>query len=170
MRIFAFLIILYSFEVLAAEFPAGWRLPTEKELAGEPLRNELPSKYARLDTDLNNDGKLDHVYLLKSTQYPGEGLFVKLSMPKGYEWQLLDRVEWGAEYADTPLIMRIDLAKPGSYKTACALGFWQCGPDEPAVLKLERAAIWQNRFDDATAIWYWDDDNQMIKKVWLGGP
>jgi len=36
MRIVAFLIILFSFEALAAEFPAGWRLPTEKELTGEP--------------------------------------------------------------------------------------------------------------------------------------
>ncbi len=112
MRIIVFLIILYSFEALAAEFPAGWRLPTEKELAGEPSRNESPSKYSRLDSDLNNDGKVDHAYLLKSTQYPGEGLFVKLSTPTGYEWQMLDRVEWGAEYADTPLIMRIDLATP----------------------------------------------------------
>jgi len=98
MRIVAYLIILYSFEALAIEFPAGWHLPTEKELAGEPLRVDSSSKdarkYAQLDSDLNNDGKVDHAYLLKSTQYPGEGLFVKLSTPEGYEWQLLDRVEW----------------------------------------------------------------------------
>jgi len=101
---------------MGAEFPAGWRLPIEKELVGEPSRNDSPSKdahkHSRLDSDLNNGGKLDHVYLLKSTQYRGEGLFVKLSTPTGYAWQLLDRVEWGAEYVDTPLIMRINLAKP----------------------------------------------------------
>ncbi len=97
MRIITFLIILYSFKALAAEFPAGWRLPTEKELSGEPSRNDSPLRdahqHSRLESDLNDDGKIDHVYLLKSTQHPGEGLFVKLSTRSGYEWQLLDRVE-----------------------------------------------------------------------------
>lgn len=168
MRSTVFLIALISFNALAAEFPDGWRLPMAKELAGDPLRDASPSRYARIESDFNHDGVIDYVYLLKSTLYPGEGLLVKLSTSTGFEWQLLDRVEWGEEFADAPLIMRIELAKPGDYKTACALGYWQCGPDEPAVLKLKRASIKQDRFDGAKAIWYWDERSTALKKVWLG--
>jgi len=163
------LFIVLSTPALSSELPDGWRLPTEKELTTEPPRDGSPTKYARASSDVNNDGKIDHVYLLKSTRYPGEGLLIKLSTLAGYEWQLLDHVEWGEEYADAGLKMRIDLAKPGEYKTACASGYWQCGAGEPAILKLKRAAIWQDRFDGATAIWYWDTHNKIIRKVWLGG-
>jgi len=78
---------LYSFEALGIEFPADWRLPMEKGLTGELSRNDSllkdAHKHSRLDSGLNNDGKIDYAYLLKSTQYPGEGLFVKLSTPAG---------------------------------------------------------------------------------------
>ncbi|MCF6322917.1 MAG: hypothetical protein L3J89_01100 [Gammaproteobacteria bacterium] len=155
--------MLFSFEALALAFPADWRLPTEKEMAVESPLNQT-----RIESDFNQDGKLDHAFLLKSINYPGEGLVVYVSTATGYEWQVLDRVEWGEEYADAGLKMRIKLAAPGRYKTACALGYWVCGPEEPEVLELKKAAIYQNRFDDAIAVWFWDKGINQFKKVWLG--
>ena len=169
MRSIALLFVLCPFNTLAAEVPADWRLPTEKELISEPSRNESLTKFARVDSDFNNDGKIDHAYLLKSVRYPGEGLLVNISSPTGYKWQLLDRVEWGEEFSGVGLIMRIGLAKPGSYKTACAYGYWECTSEDPGELKLERGAILQDRFDGASAIWYWNEGSKKFQQVWLGG-
>ncbi len=163
MRIISFILMLFSFEALALELPADWRLPTEKE-TGADLQ---PGK-ARIESDFNQDGKLDHAFLLKSSNYPGEGLVVHISTATGYEWQVLDRVEWAEEYAGAELKMRIKIAHPGRYKTACALGYWACGAEEPAILELKQEAIYQDRFDGAIAIWFWAKDAKQFKKVWLG--
>ncbi len=160
--------LLASGSLLALELPADWRLPTAKELVTEPPRDDSPLRYAQVESDFNGDGKLDRAYLLKSVHYPGEGLLVRLSSPAGYVWQLLDRVEWGEEYASAGLKMRIELAQVGSYKTACALGYWQCTSDEPDMLELMHAGIYQDRFDGAIAIWFWDHPRQQFKQVWLG--
>jgi len=168
MPIIILLVLLLTGPVLAADFPEGWRLPTEKELIAEPPSAGLLLKYAQVDSDFNDDGKLDRAYLLKSTHYPGEGLVVSVSTSQGNEWLVLDRIEWGEEYAGAGLKMRIKLAQPGNYTTACALGYWQCEPDEPAVLKLKRAAIYQDRFDGAIAIWFWHKETKQFKKTWLG--
>ena len=164
MPIIILLLTFLSAPLLASDLPEGWRLPTERELPGD----DSLTNYAQIESDFNNDGKLDRTYLLKSTAYPGEGLIVNISTSQGNEWLVLDRVEWGAEYADAGLKMRIKLAQPGNYTTACALGYWQCGPGEPAVLVLKRAAIYQNRFDGAVAIWFWQKETQQFKKIWLG--
>ncbi len=163
MRIIGLILILFSCEALALELPVDWRLPTEKEMT-----TESPLKQARIESDFNQDGKLDHAFLLKSVNYPGEGLVVYVSTATGYEWQILDRVEWGEEYAEAGLKMRIKIARPGRYNTACALGYWTCGPEEPAVLELKQVAIYQNRFDGAIAIWFWDKGDNQFKKIWLG--
>jgi len=168
MPIIILLLTFLSAPLLASDLPEGWRLPTEKELIAVPAGADSLSKHAQIDSDFNDDGKLDRAYLLKSINYPGEGLVVSVSTPQGSEWLVLDRVEWGAEYAGAGLKMRIKLAQPGNYTTACALGYWQCGPGEPAVLVLKRAAIYQDRFDGAVAIWFWQKETQQFKKIWLG--
>ncbi len=168
MPVIILLFMLLSMPIAASAFPDGWRLPTDKELITEPPRDDSPLKYARVESDFNGDGKMDYAYLLKSTQYPGEGLMVRLSTLSGYEWQLLDRVEWSEEFSTAGLKMRINLAQPGGYKTACSFGYWQCGEDEPAVLKLKGSGIYQIRFDGVVAIWFWDMQYQRFKKVWLG--
>jgi hypothetical protein len=164
MPIIIFLLTLLSMPSLASDFPEGWRLPTERELSGD----DSLAEYAQIESDFNDDGKLDQAYLLKSTAHPGEGLIVNVSTSQGNEWLVLDRVEWGEEYAGAGLKMRIKLAQPGSYTTACALGYWQCEPDEPAVLELKRAAIYQDRFDGAIATWFWHKETKQFKKIWLG--
>lgn len=151
----------------AVEPPAGWRVPTEKELAAEPLRNESPTKSAEVVGDFNGDGILDHAYLFKSTKFSGEGLAVRLSSPKGFIWKIVDQTDWGKEYPNVDLAMGIDLAKPGDYKTACAKGYWECGTNEPEVLKLKTPGIWHFRFESAASIWYWDKKGSEFKQIWI---
>jgi len=163
MRMMGLILMLFSLDALALPFPADWRLPTAREMTAEP-----PLKQVRIEGDFNQDGQLDYAFLLKSVNYPGEGLVVYMSTVRGYEWRVLDRVEWGEAYAGAGLKMRIKLAMPGHYTTACALGYWACGPQEPGVLELKWVAIYQDRFDGAIAIWFWNKNSKQFNKVWLG--
>lgn len=161
------LLALSSQIVFAVEPPIDWRVPTEKELAAEPLRNESPTKNAKVVGDFNGDGISDRAYLFKSTKFSGEGLAVRLSSPKGFIWKIIDQIDWGKTSPTADLVMGIDLAKPGDYKTACAKGYWKCSPNEPEVLKLTTAGIWHFRFESAASIWYWDKKYAGFKQLWI---
>lgn len=160
-------LVLNSQLALAVEPPAGWRIPTKKELAAEPLRGKSPTKSAEVIGDLNGDGTRDHAYLFKSTKFSGEGLAVRLSSPKGFIWKIIDQTDWGKEYPNVDLAMGIDLAKPGDYKTACGKGYWECEKNEPEVLNLKTPGIWHFRFESAASIWYWDKKSGEFKRVWI---
>jgi len=165
--IFSFLLVLMPCSGFTVELPVGWRAPTEKELASEPLRNNSPTKNAEIVGDLNGDSKIDRAYLFKSTEYSGEGLLVSLSSPSGYVWKVLARIDWGEQYPSVDLAMGIDIAEPGNYKTACAKGYWECRPDEPETLVLKSPGIWYFRFESAASIWYWDNNREEFKQIWL---
>lgn len=75
--------------------PEGWRYPTTEEVSGELERGDSPTKYIKAVADFNGDGINDEAYLLKSTKYSGEGLFVHLShKQKGYRWLKLATIDW----------------------------------------------------------------------------
>ena len=168
MRSILVLFLALSVQVaFAVEPPAGWRTPAAKELAENPLRNESPTKNAEVVGDFNNDGTLDHAYIFKSTKFSGEGLVVSLSSPKGFIWKVIKEINWGKEHPNVDLVMGIDLAKPGDYKTACAKGYWECGPNEPEVLTLKTQSIWHFRFESAASIWYWDMKSSEFKQIWI---
>jgi len=147
--------------------PDGWRLPTEAEMADEPLRNESPTKNAIVVADFNGDGKQDYAYLFKSTKFSGEGLLVKLSSPQGYVWKVIAQTDWGDKYPSVELAMGIDLAKPGRYETACSKGYWACKAGEPKSLKLTKAGLLHFRFESAASIWYWDGKTREFRQVWI---
>ena len=158
---------LFTFSAYAIELTNGWRFPTEKELAAQPMRSESPSKNAVVESDFNGDGKTDHAYLLKSTTFSGEGLLVKLSTPNGYTWKVLDKIDWGEKYPAVDLAMGIDLVTPGDYKTACSKGYWECKENEPETLMLKTPGILYFRFESAASIYYWDKESMEFKQVWI---
>lgn len=151
--------IIFSQITLAIEPPNGWRLPTDKELSGEPLREKSPTKNAKVIHDLNSDGKADHAFLFKSTEFSGEGLLVYLSSPGGYSWEVLSEIDWGKKYPIVDLVMGIDAAEPGEYETACGKGYWECEKNEPETLILKAPGIWHFKFESAASIWYWNEDS-----------
>lgn len=162
MPVVLLLFSLLTNSVMAVDFPDGWRLPTNNELPSTNKEN------VKIEADFNGDGKPDFAYLLKSTKFIGEGLLVWLSIHDGYQWKHLDRVEWSKEFADAPLVMRIELAPIAKYKTACASGYWECAPDEPGIFELQQPGIQLTRFDNAVALWYWDRKTGAFKQHWLG--
>ncbi len=164
--VLSLLLVLMSCSASAVEPPVGWRVPTEAELASQPLRNNSPMKNAEVVGDLNDDGKIDRAYLFKSTEYSGEGLLVSLSSPSGYVWKVLARIDWGEEYPNVDLAMGIDLVEPGNHKTACGNdGCCECDPDDPEILMLNSPGILYFRFGGGASIWYWDESKHRFNAV-----
>ncbi len=153
--------------VFAFEIPTGWRLPTEKELSEESLRNKSPTKNAKVEGDFNGDEKVDYAYLLKSTTYSGEGLVIRLSTTSGFSWQVVDEISWGKEYPNVSLVMGIELAVPEKYKTLCGKGYYECESGELEELELKLPGIWHYKFESAASIWYWDSSTNKFKQIWL---
>lgn len=148
--------------------PEGWRLPTAEELSSEANRKDSPTKYAKVIADFNGDGINDEAFLLKSTKFSGEGLFVRLSDgQKGFKWMKLDVIDWGEEYPKVNLSMGISVAKPGAYKTACGKGYFECKEGEPEVLKLRQPAIDYFRFESANSFFVWDEKTKSFKRIWM---
>lgn len=145
----------------------GWRFPTEKELF-YVSRKDSPTKYTRAIADLNGDGINDEAFLLKSTKFSGEGLFVRLSdKESGFRWIELDVIDWGKQYPNVDLSMGVDIVKPGEYKTACGKGYFECNEGEPKVLKFQRPAIDYFRFESANSFFVWDEKRAKFKRIWM---
>lgn len=153
--------------VWAIEYPMGWRAATESELAAEPLRKASATRNAKATADFNGDGKPDSAYLLKSTTFSGEGLWVWLSSPGGYMWKNLDKTEWGKEYPSVDLAMGIEIMAPGEYKTACGKGYWECESGEPEVLRLKLPGLMYFKFESAASVWHWSPKRHEFERVWL---
>lgn len=165
------LIFLFLFTASHAKenivLPEGWRFPTEAELT-YVSRKESPTKYSKAIADFNGDGINDEAFLLKSTKFSGEGLFVRLSdKQKGFHWVKLDVIEWGKEYPKVDLSMGVEIAKPGEYKTACGKGYFECKEGEPEVLKLRLPAIDYFRFESANSFFVWNAKTASFKRVWM---
>ena len=149
------------------EFPDEWRLPTEKELSKEPLREKSPTKNAKIEADFNGDGNIDHAFLLKRTTYNGEGLVIWLSTTSEYSWQVIDEISRGEENQNIGPLWGIDLAKPGKYKTACGKGYWVCENGEPEVLELKLPGIWHYKFENTASMWFWDTSTNKFQRIWI---
>ncbi len=165
--IISFLLSSVSHAGEKISLPKCWRLPTEDELT-YVNRKGSPTKYSRAVADFNGDGIDDEALLLKSTQFVGEGLFVRLSdKQEGFRWVELDVIHWGREYPKVDLSMGVDVAKPGNYSTACGKGYFECKEGEPEVLKLRLPAIDYFRFESANSFFVWDENTKCFKRIWM---
>ncbi len=167
LMIISFLLTSISYAGDKMSLPEGWRFPTENELT-YMSRKDSPTRYSKAVADFNGDGINDEAFLLKSTKFSGEGLFVRLSdKQKGFKWIELDVIDWGKEYPKVDLSMGVDIAEPGDYKTACGKGYFECNKGEPEVLKLQRPAIDYFRFESANSFFVWDEKAKLFKRIWM---
>jgi hypothetical protein len=149
---------------LIAQDISGWRIPTQSELA-ENLgwRKEDPNFYISAKADFDGDGKEDEARLLINDKENKMGLFVTLSSQNRGNPLLLEAI------ADkrTIEVMGIEVAKPGTYKTACGKGYWACKKGEPSELKLTNPAIDFFRFGSANSYFVWDTKTKKFKRIWM---
>ena len=162
-------LLIFPFSVLATSItlPEGWRLPTQAEIDAVTMRSWSETKFLRVDGDFNSDGKLDYAQLIKNEMVDGEGFAVHLSTPAGYEWQVVQQFEYQNSPSKPSLYMGLSIANPGSYKTACGKGYWECKEGEPEILELNKIGVAYFMFESASSLWYWDDSMMKFVQVWI---
>jgi hypothetical protein len=150
--------------IVSAQDRSGWRALTQSELA-ENLgwRKEDPNFYISVKADFDGDGKEDEARLLINDKENKMGLFVTLSSQKRANPLLLEAID----DKRTIEVMGIEVAKPGTYKTACGKGYWACERGEPAVLNLKSPAIDFFRFESANSYFVWDTKTKKFKRIWM---
>lgn len=141
--------------------PAGWHLPTERELGGE-WRNGNVDRYAKVRGDFDSDGSEDLASYLVSDDNKKYGIFIWWKSNQ-LEQPVEVTVEDDASWLE---VMGIELEKKGKIKTACGKGYYNCD-GEPTEVDLEGDGIVFFKYESAASSFYWDKKEKSFKKVWI---
>jgi hypothetical protein len=163
---------LLSVSVLAwaQELPSGWRpaLPSE---VGDEARQDSPTRYTRAEGDFNGDGISDVAYVLKSTRFSGEALWVWLSEPGGgHRWIRLEQIRWPKNYSSVGLAMAVAIQEPGVVTYACFDSAKECDfrpPGGRPKLKLQDASLIYFKPESAASLYFWSNKHSRFLRVWL---
>lgn len=145
--------------------PKGWRFPTKADEKGDWVvlaKPGQPAYHAR--ADFNGDGIPDDAYIAIAANGKGWGLFVNLNAKKGKP----RIVKLDEDAGDTkPQRMGVSVVDPGTYKTACGKGYWDCKGDEPEELSLKTPAIDYILFESANSFFWWDSRVGKFTRTWM---
>lgn len=163
-----FLTVIVSLSILTActdskSLTQGWRSPSNEELK-DAWRNESENRYTIVKGDFNGDGILDEAKLLVRKDGTGFGVFAFVSQ-KGNSFKIyqLDEMK-DAKFIQA---MGIKKAAPGSYKTACGKGYWDCQKDEVPEITIKNEAIDYFKTESANSFFYWDNKANSFKRIWI---
>jgi len=150
--------------IAGTNFPDNWRPPTVEETPDLlNYRSESDQRYLVVESDFNGDEKSDVAKFLVNDNMNSIGLFVLLSQPQGMKLFKLYESD-SIEHIRT---LGIGEAAPGSYKTACGKGYFECEPNEPDQINLENPAIDFFNLGGANAYFYWDKGTESFKEIWM---
>lgn len=163
-----FLAIIVSLSILTAcsdskSLPQGWRLPTSEELK-DAWRNESENRYTIVKDDFNGDGINDEAKLLVHKDGSGFGVFAFI-----YQKDHSFKIYQLDEMKDVKLIQAMGIKKvsPGTYKTACGKGYWDCQKDEVPEITIKNEAIDYFKTESANSFFYWDNKSNSFKRIWI---
>ncbi len=149
------------------EVPSGYRLPTKADITGDWKRFDAPN---HLKADFNGDGIEDEAYILpKKGSRLGYGVFVSMSkanknIQAGHEFQMFKLTDSNDM---SPQSFAIELAEPSNkiWKTACGKGYWECGVDEPAEIKITKPSIMFCYIESACTLYLSGKDKSSFKEI-----
>jgi hypothetical protein len=140
--------------------PSGWRFPKPEETV-QAWRKEFASDALLARADFDGDGNMDEARLV--VREDGSAVAVAVSLGKGSRVHILGEIRESG-WLET---IGIALVKPGKYRTACGKGYYDCKPDEPKRLTLNRPGV--NLFKDGgvNSFLYWDARSGQFKQTWM---
>ena len=136
--------------------PSGWCQPTESDMVGDwfEFRHHIPSPYHAVGWFDENDTK-DEAWILYREDGTEWGIFLFLNRGDGFVAQQIERFS----FSDFPLqTLSVTTIEPGTHKTACGYGYWECGPSEPAEVQLRANGLMISPYEKGGAyLVFWDD-------------
>lgn len=162
-----FVSIIISLYGLAAcsyknPFPPEWESIASDKLK-DSWRDESKSRFTQVKCDFNGDGIIDEARLLVRKDGSGFALFAMVSQKdSSLKTYLLDEIR------NLNLIQAMGIKKvlPGTYKTACGKGYWDCQKNEAPEIHLKNEAIDYFKIESANSFFYWDIKADAFKRVW----
>jgi hypothetical protein len=148
--------------VLAQELPKGWRRPTRSETS-DVWRRKSPSRFVRVNGDLDGDGKTDVVELLVDRSGQQCALFVWLSSQSNKPPEPIWQVDKGGLGK-----IGIRLLHPGKYETICSSDPSECDPQTPRSVKLKNYGIEFFSHGATRSFAYWDGATKKFRWVPIG--
>ena len=158
--------LTFMLPVGAASNLDGWRFPDERDVTGNWRRFRQPdSEFYTTAADFDGDGTRDEAWILIKNDDSQWGLFVFLNADSADRQVIeLERTDMAKA---PPQNIGIELAKPGSYATPCAKGYYPCAPGEPRTITLRRPAINYLVFEKANAFFFWDEARVRFERIWI---
>ncbi len=154
--------LILSFSKDTPRLPHGWRTPTDADISDDDWRKEDPDKYLIVKGDFNGDSIIDEARLLIREDSSGTGLFAFVSQKDHTVKACLL-----SESKSADLLHRLGIRKisPGTYKTACGKGYWECDKDEVPEISIQHDAIDYFIFESANEYLYWDTKAGTFKEI-----
>jgi hypothetical protein len=59
----------------------------------------------------------------------------------------------------------LSVARPGTFKTACGKGYFECSPGEPSQVKLRGGELCLTFYASSDFLYIWDPPSQMLKQI-----
>lgn len=147
---------------LHESLPHGWRRPHPEELRPDRC-GERPRSPLELDVDLNGDGKLDKALIAVNEAREKVGLFVSVSKPLTYEWQILDTRD------GTCATYGLDVVQPGQYRGFfCPARSADCAPKSMEVIRTVYPGIVFFDIGRAGVTVFWNAEAGGFDRMWEG--
>jgi hypothetical protein len=149
---------------LSAKDMTVWRAPTQTELGqNSDWRNGDQNRYLLAKADFDGGSKEDIARLLINDEESKIGLMVTLSSAGKAEPLLLEAINEKRMIE----VMGIEVAKPGTYETACGKGYWDCKKNELKQVLLIRPAIDFFRHESANSYFLWNTNSKRFDRIWM---
>ena len=134
----------------------SWRFPVDSDLTGDWASQADAPFHVEADFDGNGDN--DDMWLV--IEKSGEGWQLIAFLNGSHQAIPLTSSESGR--AQWFGLRKLD---PGTLKTACGKGYWECAEDEPAMLDLPNSAVAFFKFESASTVYYWNHAENAFKSV-----
>lgn len=158
------------------KLPDGWRLPTEKELAGEERDNERNStnsvsRYSQAQGDFNGDGQADTAYILISTEFRGDALFLYVSSNDQYSWLPLEISNWDKAYPEKSYVytapnMGLGTLSPDTFRRYVKNAWVTPDDITPKEADFSNPALDYFRFESAGSLYFWSNNEMRFVRFW----
>jgi hypothetical protein len=148
-------------KVKEVDYEHGWRKDVYPD-TWRYFKNEFPKPYLA-EADFNGDGLKDEAWLLIRTSGKIWGLFVFF---KRADFSVHVVKVWETEGLNYLYRTGISIVEPGSYKTACALGYGDpCQEGEPKLIEIKFPGINLFEFESRSSLIYWEPDSKKFRMV-----
>ena len=145
-----------------------WRYPTKSDVFGDwkYFQKKYPTPW-HVEADFNNDGFLDHAWILFSRDNTKWGLHVFMS--SGADSYKVITLDENLFSFFPPQRMGLSVLQPGRYQSYCAQGFGpECKDGEAEFIVISNPSIDYITFEAANSYYIWNEKVSKFDRIWMG--